>query len=471
MPIGLVLGGGAPNLPLMSGALLALDEAGVEFQVISTTGAGMLAGLLYASPQKAAPDDALASTRRDALKATRLMGIDDLIYHFMPINFKIFQKPGPIAEALAPAFNTFLSSFPRERRDQRLMGDWLSLVVATMMPSNLSTKSKGLCQAPSWIEAMVDFDDLVKNLGETRFRLGAYSVEDRDEITFNREDITIDHCKAALAMPFIYEPYKLRDPKTGEEKTYLEGSAFDPLKLDPDDVMVEHDVDTIIFFDILGHRRLIDEPRDLTDAWVQSIIAPLTRLAENSVTAFKSKRAQHARDRFLTQMDRIMDLAESDPEAFQKQRKQVRNDKELYELVDLLGSADVDLAAFDNRAQAYLDLKPDPELAEFVGLALTDYRAFVLKREAFLKKREKALGGKSVCRKTHSSRSELLRMPFRRHIPEEHWPNVLDWSHSNMSMLFDIGYETGKSFVANHRERLESSMGKTLAGEPELASV
>jgi|GEM_PF-1088814 len=471
MPIGLVLGGGAPNLPLMSGALLALDEAGLEFKVISTTGAGMLAGLLYASPQKAAPEDDLAVTRREALKATRLMGIDDLIYHFLPINYKIFQKPGPIAEALAPSFNAFLNAFPRERWDQRLVGDWMALVAATLMPSNLSPRSKGLCQAPSWIEAMVDFSGLVRNLGDTRFRLGAYSVEDRDEVTFHRDEITIDHCKAALAMPFIYEPYRLADPKTGEEKTYLEGSAFDPLKLDPGDVMVEEDIDTIIFFDILGHRQLIDEPRDLTDAWVQSIIAPLTRLAENSLAAFKSKRELHARKRFLKEMDQAADLAGTDPEAFKKQRDQIRKDQELYELVDLLGSADVDLAAFDNRAQAYLDKNNDPELAGFVDLALTDYRAFVLKREAFLKAREEALGCQSLCTKTHSSRSELLRMPFRRHIPEEHWPNVLDWSHSNMSTLFDIGYETGRTFVANHRERLESSMGKTLAGEPAMETT
>ncbi|PVB60941.1 hypothetical protein [Labrenzia sp. 011] len=235
--------------------------------------------------------------------------------------------------------------------------------------------------------------------------------------------------------------------------------------------MVEHDIDTLIFFDILGHRKLIDEPHDLTDAWVQSIIAPLTRLAENSLAAFKSKRALHAKDRFLAETDRIMEFAESDPEAFGKQRIQLRHDRELYELVDLLGSADVDLAAFDNRAQAYLDRNPDPELADFVSLALTDYRAFVLQREAFLKKRETALGGKSLCAKTHSSRSELLRMPFRRHIPDAHWPNILDWSHSNMSTLFDIGYETGRNFVADHRERLEGSMGKTLASKPERASA
>jgi predicted acylesterase/phospholipase RssA len=49
--ISLVLGGGAPNLTLMAGAVAGLDDAGVEFDVVSTSGAGMLIGLLYAAPK------------------------------------------------------------------------------------------------------------------------------------------------------------------------------------------------------------------------------------------------------------------------------------------------------------------------------------------------------------------------------------------------------------------------------------
>ena len=50
MAVGLVLSGGAPLLTFMAGALVALDERGVKFDVISTSGAGMLVGLLYAAP-------------------------------------------------------------------------------------------------------------------------------------------------------------------------------------------------------------------------------------------------------------------------------------------------------------------------------------------------------------------------------------------------------------------------------------
>jgi hypothetical protein len=41
MAVGLVLSGGAPVLTFMAGALVALDERDVKFDVISTSGAGM----------------------------------------------------------------------------------------------------------------------------------------------------------------------------------------------------------------------------------------------------------------------------------------------------------------------------------------------------------------------------------------------------------------------------------------------
>ncbi|MCK7611153.1 patatin-like phospholipase family protein [Roseibium sediminicola] len=462
MPIGLVLGGGAPHLPLMSGALLALEEAGLDFEVMSTTGAGMLAGLLYVSPKRLGPGESLSEARRRAFRATSTMGIEDLIYQFMPINFKVFQKPGPVAEALAPAFNLFFQA-PRDTREQRLVSDWMALMSATMIPSSLTPWSKGLCQPPSWIEGLVDFDAFLDNLGEAKFRLGSYCIEDRADVSFDREALSLDHCKAALAMPFIYEPYKLPDGQGGE-KTYLEGSAFDPLQLNPENVMVDGNIDTIIFFDILGHRKLVDEPRDLTDAWVQSIIAPLTRLAENSLSQFKARRAQHAQQRFLTALEEAAELAETDAGAFKDKRDLIRAERELYELADLLGSADVDLAVFRDKMAAYLRDHDDQKLKTLTGLVDKDYGAFVRQREAYLKERELAAGVPSTCAATHSRRSELLRMPFRRHIPDNHWPKILDWSHSNLSFLFEVGYETGLAFLDHHRERLEGSLGRPLAG-------
>jgi predicted acylesterase/phospholipase RssA len=42
MTIALVLGGGAPNLTPMAGAVAALDDAGVEFDIVSTSGGPLL---------------------------------------------------------------------------------------------------------------------------------------------------------------------------------------------------------------------------------------------------------------------------------------------------------------------------------------------------------------------------------------------------------------------------------------------
>ncbi|MEP3512454.1 MAG: hypothetical protein ABJN38_11905, partial [Lentilitoribacter sp.] len=197
---------------------------------------------------------------------------------------------------------------------------------------------------PPWIDMVVDFDKLQEFDGE--FLMSAYCIEDRAEVSFKKEEITADHFKAALAMPLIYAPYKM------DGKTYLEGSAFDTLAFSPGEVMSRCLVDTVIYFDILGQRKLISEPTNLYDAWVHSIINPLTRIAEM-----------------------------------------------------------------------------DSENYETNGAKLENVN--------------------------------VLRMPFRDHIPEEQWPKVLDWSYSNMAALFDIGYETGKAFVEKHKKELFSGKEKT----------
>ncbi|MFQ5566641.1 MAG: patatin-like phospholipase family protein [Paracoccaceae bacterium] len=466
MAIGLVLGGGAPNLPLMTGALLALDRAEVDFKVITTTGAGMVVGLLYAAPRKKNPSDSWIEARRAALAATREWGIDDLIYEVVPINYKIFQKPGMLARAFSHATNPFLWSLPRDNRRQRLLGDTLALAAAAMSPSNLRPSSKGLCQPPPWIELLVDFDSLAKNLekGDKKFRLSAYCVEDEDEQTFHKEDITAEHFKAALAMPFIYAPYKLNG------KTYLEGSAFKTLALNPQEVMSENHIDTIIFFDIMGNRHLIGEPRWLIDAWGKSIIAPLTRLAEQGLEDFKLRREEHKKERWLRELDEIVDLAETDPKLFRLKRDLHMKNRELTDLLELKR-----LARLSKRDEGLFAKKLEAFVATYMnGQEVADPEALVqMPTEplvAEIKKLEAQIpssddGGVSATGSViddaddrQFDRTELLRMPFRNHIPEEQWPKVLDWSYSNMSTLFDIGVKTGEAFYEEHRERLKRSM-------------
>lgn len=405
MTIGLVLGGGAPNLTLMSGALLALDEAGIEFKVVTTTGAGMVVGLLWGAP-KLRPGMDWKATRQAALRETRDWGIEDSIYDDVPINYQIFQKPGFFAEMWSAQSNPFLWSIPRNSKRRRLLSDGLALASTFMSPSNMRPAGEGLCQPPPWIDLIVDFDRLSENMhgSDTEFRLTAYCIEDETEATFDEDEITVDHFKAALAMPFIYSPYKVAG------KTYLEGSAFKTLDLDPGNVMAEEDVDTIIFMDLMGNRNLIAEPRWLLDAWGKSIIAPLSRLAEQDVKLFKLKRDLHKIGRSLEHIGHHLEH----PDELDTARA---------ELVDLVA---------EMKAIAFYDDHHDPKRPP----------------------------------QEHMKRTELLRMPFQKTAEEmglgdRIWKTALDWSWKNMSDLYDLGYETGKRFVDDHGPRLTASMKHT----------
>ncbi len=213
MSSALLLGGGAPTLTLQSGALAALDAKGVEFAAISTAGAGMVIGLLYAAPK--------GMTRQEALENTVNMGVADEIYNAFPVNYKVFFKPGDMADL----YRNFLAMLPQppvaKTQADRLFGDWMALVCATLSPSSLSSDSLGLCAPAPWIDHVVDFEKLQQF--ESEFYINAYNVTDHKMEIFSKEQITPDHFRAALAFPFIYPPYEMNG------KYYVEGSAIDTL--------------------------------------------------------------------------------------------------------------------------------------------------------------------------------------------------------------------------------------------------
>ncbi len=342
MTIALVVGGGAPNLTLMAGAIAALDEAGVKFDVVSTAGAGMLIGLLYAAPK--------GISRSEALKNLVNSGVHDAIYRLLPVNFKVFHKPG----VLAQAYTRFWQSMAGQQAElwqrlmgsstpdtQRLVNDWTALMLACACPSDLGPASLGLCQPAPLIDEMVDFARLKDFAGE--FYMSAYCIEAGRMEIFPKEQVDIRHFQAAMAFPMIYAPFKL------DGKTYLEGAAQDTLNFKG---LYEHragqpHIDTIVVFDVLGMKKLIAEPRNLYDAWVKSIIVPLVAIAEDDLKLFR----------------------------------EVHKKK----------------------------LRPEPK---------------------------------------------LLSVGFEDHIPSDHWPNVLDWSYSNLELLYDVGYRAGKDFFEEHRADL-----------------
>ncbi|BAL26483.1 patatin-like phospholipase family protein [Azoarcus sp. KH32C] len=283
----LIIGGGAPNATLMSGALTAFDEAGVEFDVVSTAGAGALIGLLYLAP---ASGDVQA-----ALRSTVEMGVSDAIYERYPVNYKVFQKPGAVADlyrSLVQA-NPFLQTIQKSAGTgaaDKLVADLAQLMFASFCPTTLDGKSLGLCAAVPFLEHIVDFAAL--DAHRARFYVNAYNIDDRYMQNFSsaRGEINADTIRAALAFPFLYPPYRMKDPKskTGEEKFYYEGAAHDCLNY-KSLVENERSVRDIVVFDVLGAEKLMRKPRDLYDAWLLSIIVPLIEIARDDTKIFQER--------------------------------------------------------------------------------------------------------------------------------------------------------------------------------------
>jgi hypothetical protein len=49
---------------------------------------------------------------------------------------------------------------------------------------------------------------------------------------------------------------------------------------------------------------------------------------------------------------------------------------------------------------------------------------------------------------------DAFKVPVTSHIPQDQWPSLLDWSHSNMAALWDTGRDTGDHFVEENYQRL-----------------
>lgn len=173
---------------------------------------------------------------------------------------------------------------------------------------------------------------------------------------FEKKEITIEQFQAALAFPLIYAPFKMNG------KTYLEGAAKDTLNFKG---LLEYRkghpfIDTIVVLDVLGMKELIAEPRSLYDAWVKSIIVPLTAIAEDDIKLFEQ----------------------------------------------------VHLENIDNL--------------------------------------KKYFGGK---------KPNLVKIDFHKQISHNNWPNVLDWSYSNLSALYEAGYRAG-SATAETLKDLKADISK-----------
>ena len=275
----LVLGGGAPNMALMAGALAAFQRHRVEFDVVSTSGAGALAGLLWLAPKGLSPEE--------ALRNVVTMSISDAIYQFLPVNYKVFHKPGTWADWWRSTLAAFPSFAMNPQQYQQspayaLWADWMALWTATLSPTDLAWSSWGLCAPAPFIEQLIDFDK-IKEI-KPHFYLNAYNVTKEVIDDFEKKDITPDHFRAALAFPFIYGPYRL----SANNCLYYEGAVVDCLNFK--DLVERHvNLKTIVVFDVLGNHKLIRAPRNLYDSWMLSMIIPLVETAQDDIKLFTLK--------------------------------------------------------------------------------------------------------------------------------------------------------------------------------------
>jgi NTE family protein len=272
----LIISGGAPNATLVAGALEAFHELGIAVDVISTAGAGGLLGLMYIAPK----NGDVVST----LRSLKEMGVADFIYRAFPVNFKVFHKPGPLAEAYRQALNAnpllqIMQQWSATHPLAQTIKDSASLAFASASPSNLSSDSLGLCAHVPFAEQIIDFNALQQ--AGPAFWLNAYNLSQHQMENWSRSQIDLIHLQAALSFPYLYPPTEI----AGD--FYIEGAAIDCLNFK--DLRKNHpEVDEIIVFDLLGAEKLLRKPKDLYDAWVMSIITPLVEIARDDIKLFEA---------------------------------------------------------------------------------------------------------------------------------------------------------------------------------------
>jgi predicted acylesterase/phospholipase RssA len=308
----LVLSAGAPHSPLMAGALAALCEHRRTFDVVYTSGAGTLIGLLFVAPKGKSP--------QEALRAIVDLGVSDAIYRFLPIGYKAFFKPGPftqpihrwaqqfklgnfplrpigkpitpIGHAYNAAMNTLMTA--KSGAIKRTYNDLVDMWAATITPTTLTPWSKGVSPPLPFLEDLVDFDQLRGFPG--KFFANAFKVAHVPEgdkgrsglraVLFDEDAITPHHVRATFAYPFIYEPVLI------EGEHYFEGANRDPINFGNLLTSVNcRDIKTVVLIDILASldRHLLRPARSLWDAYGLSIMAPVVANAKKELTRFEKE--------------------------------------------------------------------------------------------------------------------------------------------------------------------------------------
>lgn len=277
----LLLGAGGPLGGLEAGALIALDEMGVHFDVISGACIGSVLTLTYTSP-------AQGMTGREALETwCNASGLSDAIYHSIcPSNYKVFQKNAgalnPLSDAwirmmtgMSPLFNLNPSN-----DIQRFFSDLFLYNLTAMTPGFLFPSQPSISRIAPFLESFIDFDNL-KNVDKAIY-INALNVSDQQIEIFNKHQITMQHLIAGSSLFYIC-PQQYIDGKWYGEGSYVDSLNYKGL------LQEENEIDTIVIMNILNKKALIRTAHGLYDAYNLSIMLPFITIAEDDTKLFEAK--------------------------------------------------------------------------------------------------------------------------------------------------------------------------------------
>ena len=275
----LLLGAGGALGGLEAGALIALDEMGVKFDVLSGACIGSVLTLAYTSP-------AQGRTSRESLEYwCSEVGLSDEIYQCLPTDYKVFQKQ---TGTFNPFFDKWVETMMQfgwnygqisKSNSQRLYND-LFMLGLTMMAPSIVPFSTSISRISPGLANLIDFEK-IKDVKQDIY-INALNVDEKKIELFDKNEITIQHVLAGSSLYFVCPQTQING------KWYGEGSYIDTLNFKG--ILEAHeDIDTIVVMNILNRKDLVRRPKNIYDAYNLSIMLPFITIADDDIKIFEAK--------------------------------------------------------------------------------------------------------------------------------------------------------------------------------------
>jgi len=480
----LILSAGAPHSPLIAGALCALWDTGKTFDVIYTSGAGALLGLLYGAPKGKKP--------REALESLVDLGVSDPIYRLLPIGYKTFFKPGPFTQpirqlaqffkiggrplpylerpvtGLGHVYNEWLRWWDTAEGGElkRFYNDLVDLWAAAITPTPLNYWSKGVCDPLPFLEDLVDFGEVSKM--PFHFYMNAFSVTERHQTLYANKG-------PAAPRAFRSQDYRTRDiqlaapnPKTKKGRHAVGGGT------EENDATKSDSAKSGMKMHLFYNRRKDEgiRPQDVRAAFAYPFIYPPVTI-DGEVYFEGAGRDPISFGNLLVDPDEglvrkdvpdiervvLIDILGALDRYLLRQPRDLLDAFSLSIVVPAVAHARKEIARFWTALEeANEELRTHDVALEERRLAAQARQKRQVKSEGELQnerraQREEALKGLEAPDQALARITDFIPMSFD--IDETVGPHITDWSYSNMSRLFEIGLRDGKKFWEKNMAALD----------------